>query len=359
MERERSGDPSGRRLARTKALLLAEASKVARCLEVLLKRAGADSATCAELTKDTIRKEQAELQRAFGYVEPRRRFKRNSSQPLLEHRPINGLYVDEGGKSNPEPLLTGPQFFSLGGIAMTTESTTAYCAAADGVKSRFFGRTDVTFHEPNMRNRDGIYYFNNDKSKQSAFDEAINQLISESDFVVFGVGVRKTAFQEQFVESGIDPYLPTDVYSVAILMLLERYVDFLANSSVKRMGRVTFESQGPKEDALHQLEFARILVEGTQWIAGTAFRNWLETGLRFTPKSGSDPSELADMVARDLYEWIRGDCIVSPGRWGILSRKIYWRGDGRMGKFGVKVFPDADIRELIDAHRAKCMRRDD
>jgi hypothetical protein len=65
------------------------------------------------------------------------------------------------------------------------------------------------------------------------------------------------------------------------------------------------------------------------------------------------------MVARDLYEWIRGDCIVSPGRWGILSRKIYWRGDGRMGKFGVKVFPDADIRELIDAHRAECMRGDD
>ena len=197
------------------------------------------------------------------------------------------------------------------------------------------------------------------RSKQSAFDENINHLVSDSDFVVFGVGVRKTAFQEEFVQSRIDPYLPTDVYSVAILMLLERYVDFLANSPVKRMGRVTFESQGPKEDALHQLEYARILVEGTQWIAGTAFRNWLETGLRFTPKSGSDPSELADMVSRDLYEWVRGNCTVSPGRWDILSRKIYWRGDGRMGKFGVKVFPDADIRDSIDKHRANCMEGED
>ena len=241
---------------------------------------------------------------------------------------------------------------------MPAEAIEAYCAAADSVKSGFFGRTDITFHEPSMRRRDGPYYFNNDKGKQLAFDEAINHLVVESDFLVFGVGIRKTAFQERFVESGIDPYLPTDMYSVAILILLERYVDFLAHDPTKRLGRVTFESQGPKEDALHQLEYARILVQGTQWVSGTAFRNWLETGLRFTPKSGSDPSELADMTARDLYEWVRGDCIGSPGRWDILSRKIYWRGDGRMGKFGVKVFPDADIRESVESHRADCISRE-
>lgn len=37
-------------------------------------------------------------------------------------------------------------------------------------------------------------------------------------------------------------------------MLLERYIDFLADNSSKRLGRVSFESQGPKEDAEHQLE---------------------------------------------------------------------------------------------------------
>jgi hypothetical protein len=29
-----------------------------------------------------------------------------------------------------------------------------------------------------------------------------------------------------------------------------------------------------------------------------------------------------------------------------------------MGKFGVKVFPDADIRESVESHRADCISRE-
>ncbi len=362
MENQRSrperGDPHGRRLARNNALLLAEASRVVRSLEVLLLRAGVDPALCKELGDLIVNREQAELQRSYGYVEPRKRFKRNASQPLLERRPTGGLYLDENGKSNPEPHLDSPQFFSLGGIAMSVEAEEAYIREADRIKRDFFGTTEITFHEPEMRQKKGVYYFENDEGKQSAFDDAIRQLVITSDCKAFGAGIRKTAFQKEFVEAEGDPYLPTDVYSVAILMLLERYVDFLANDGVKRMGRITFESQGPKEDALHQLEYARILVEGTQWVPDTAFRNWLETGLRFIPKSASNPCELADMISRDIYEWVREDCKQYPGRWDLFSRKIYWRGDGRMGKFGVKVFPDADIKETIDLHRDQSMGAD-
>ncbi len=137
-------------------------------------------------------------------------------------------------------------------------------------------------------------------------------------------------------------------------MLIERYIDFLASQSVRRLGRVIFESQGTVEDATHQLEFARLLLDGSQWVPDSAFRGWLETGLRFQPKCGSDPMELADMFARDLYEWIRDDCDKIPKRWELFGKKIYCRGDGTMGKFGLKVFPDADIREKIDNHRKAC-----
>ena len=347
----RRGDPHGRRLARNNAQLLSEAAKVVRSLGILLQKAGLDPPQCKELSNLIVNRERTELQRSFGYVEARNRFKSNSSQPLLEKRPTSELYLDENGKSNPEPFLKDPQFFSLGGVAMSNDEKVVYIEEADRIKKEFFGFIDITFHEPQMRQHKGVYYFNNDKGKQSAFDEAIRELVADSNFKAFGAGIRKTAFQNEFVEAGLDPYLPTDVYSVAILMVLERYVDFLANDSVKRMGRVTFESQGPKEDALHQLEYARILVEGTQWVTDTAFRNWLETGLRFVPKSGSNPCELADMISRDIYEWVRDDCVGNPGRWDLFSRKIHCRGDGTMGKFGVKVFPDADIRDNIDNHR--------
>lgn len=102
------------------------------------------------------------------------------------------------------------------------------------------------------------------------------------------------------------------------MMLLERYIDFLASSETKRFGRVTFESIGPCEDAEHQLEYARTLLDGSQWVPDSAFRSWLETGLRFEPKKGSHPPELADMMSRDLYEWVRGNCEVKPKRWDLL-----------------------------------------
>lgn len=60
------------------------------------------------------------------------------------------------------------------------------------------------------------------------------------------------------------------------------------------------------------------------------------------------------MLSRDLFEWIRGGCAVAPKRWDLFSDKIYCRGDGSRGKFGVKIFPDSDVRELIEAHRAYC-----
>ena len=311
-----------------------------------------DHSSCRDLVARLAEQEQIELQRAYGRIEQRKRFKKHSSQPILDRRPRSNLYLDESGKSVVEPIA--PSFFALGGIALAQEKVDDYRVAADEIKLEFFSTTDITFHEPAMRDHNGPYYFDGDSRKQREFSQAIDDLVDNTDFAAFGVGVRKTAFEQDFVASGVDPYLPTDAYSVAIVLLLERYVDFLAHTSQPRFGRVIFESQGPLEDAYHQLEFARTLLDGSQWVSASAFRNWLEPGLRFTPKQGSDPTELSDMLSRDIYEWIRGECRGIPKRWDLFGRKIYCRGDGKMGKFGVKVFPDSDIRETIERHRTTC-----
>lgn len=348
------GDPSVRRPAMKRAQLLAEAGVVARALEMLLKRASFGTASAEALQQAIAREESRQLQKAHGRIEARKRFKALSSHPLLEGREINNLYLDEGGKSAVEPL-PGPTFFALGGIAMADNSVAGYCKAADKIKLEFFGTSEITFHEPVMRLFDGPYYFNGDQHRQAELDRALEELLENTEFFAFGVGVRKHAFEKDFSDTGIDPYLPTDAYAVAITMLLERYVDFLAASSEPWMGRVTFESQGTREDAEHQLEYARLLLEGTQWISDSTFRNWLEPGLRFATKQGSSPCELADMFSRELYEWIRGDCDVLPKRWDWFARRVYCRDDGMMGKFGVKVFPDSDIRDRIEKHRRRCI----
>ncbi len=314
MSDQKRGDPAGHRLAKRRAAILAEAGTVARQLQVLLKRAGFDHTVCNKIIEDLAVDEQAQLMKAHGHVEPRTRFKRKlSSHPLLDVRMRNNLFVDESGRSIPHSLApTHAPAFALGAVAMKEEDIASYHGAADKIKIDFFGRKDFNFHEPNMRNRDGRYYFDGDEKRQLEFDEAMTRLIRDTDFVAFGVGIRKDAFEKEFVDTGVDPYLATDVYAVAILMLLERYVDFLAHEADPRFGRVIFESQGPREDAYHQLEYARVLLEGSQWVPEAAFRNWLETGLRFTPKSTSEPMELADILSRDLFEWVRGNCAVAP-----------------------------------------------
>jgi hypothetical protein len=325
---------------------------VARMLEVLVKRADCDASAVTGLIKELATRERIELDRGHGRIEPRTRFKPHVSQPLLERRRRSMLYIDENGKSAPEPLPQ-PSVFALGAVAMPEEAVDDYCAAADEVKLEFFGHTNIHFHEPYLRNREGIYYFGGDEQRQRQFDEAIDELIRNTEFVAFGVGIRKRAFTDEFVNTDVDPYLPTDVYALAIIMLLERYLDFLAHNEPKRLGRVTFESIGAKEDAIHQLEYARVLLDGSQWVPDSAFRSWLETGLRFTTKVGSDPMELADMLSRDLFEWVREDCNSTPKRWELLSEKVHCREDGRMGKFGIKVFPDSDIRDRVEAHRSR------
>jgi hypothetical protein len=123
----------------------------------------------------------------------------------------------------------------------------------------------------------------------------------------------------------------------------------------RRIGRTHLESIGAREDAEHQAAYADLLLNGTQYVPENTFQSWLETGCRFSPKRGSDPSELADLVAREIFEWTRGNCTTDPPYWDVLNQKVYRRGDGHFGRFGVKVFPYTDIQDAVMAHRDGCI----
>lgn len=349
------GDPEGRRLARRRSQLLGEAGRVTRALEVLLEGAGFNTAACRTLAASIADQERVELVRGGGRIESRKRFKGGGIQEPASETDRQYLFLDESGKSGSNSVS---RFFALAGVAMTDGEAQRYKADADKVKREFFGDQRITFHEPEMRLRDGPFWFGGDQGRHKAFLAAVDALVGRTDFVAFAVGIRKNAFEQEFLKTGLDPYLPMDVYAVAIQMLLERYVDYRAMRSIQRTtSQVVFESQGPLEDAIHQRDYVGVLIDGTQWVSSSTFRQWLRTGVRFTPKQGSDPMEIADMLSRDTFEWIRDGCASSPPRWGIFGQKFYCREDGRFGKFGLKVFPDSDIRAEIEAHREACGAR--
>jgi hypothetical protein len=165
--------------------------------------------------------------------------------------------------------------------------------------------TAITFHEPHMRIHKSQFWFKGDKVRQHEFDSAIGQLLNDTSFTVFGAGIRKDVFAQEFVNTGCDPYLPTRVYDLAIMLVMERFVDFLGDNNERRMGRVHLESIGAGEDAEHQSAYSDLMLHGTQFVSERSFQGWVEAGCRFSPKSGSNPAELADLVAREVFEWTR------------------------------------------------------
>jgi len=353
-EDQRRGDPEGRLLASRRAAMLAEAGRVAHVLNALVRRAGvSNDVPIASVVERLAKLEADSLMRAHGRIEGRQRFKRSAGKgaPAHEERLLARLFADESGSAF-VAKDESEGWFALGAVAMTADEEQDYCARADDLKRQFFADPDnITLHEPPMRHRDEPFRFEDDPDRQQAFDEAVDALVADSRFVAFAVGVRKAAFARDSRAVGADPYLPTDVYSLSLQLLLERFVDYLANHKSYLLGSLVLEAQGPRENAQHQLAVAETLVHGTQWVSESAFRRYIEPGVAFVPKRGSHPVELSDMLARDVFEWIRSDCKTGPRRWGLWGDKFYRRSDLRMGKFGLKVFPDSDIRDRVEAHR--------
>lgn len=62
-----------------RAALLAEAGRVARVLETLLKRADHDAEVASGLVKDLAKHEETQLHRGYGRIESRARFKKKHS----------------------------------------------------------------------------------------------------------------------------------------------------------------------------------------------------------------------------------------------------------------------------------------
>ena len=213
---------------------------------------------------------------------------------------------------------------------MTAESESNYIANANRIKEKFLGTTDTVFHEPQMRNRSGQFKFKDDSKVQGKFDEAIKALIKATEFVAFSAVIRKDEFKGGFFGS----YLPADNYALAITLLLEQFVEFLCQSEAPSMGRVIFESQLAHKDALHQAAHTYLLLNGTQSISDKTFRDCLEIGCHFHTKSGSSGTELADLVARECFEWVRSDCKEEPKFWNELKTKWFNQSEP-----GPRIFP--------------------
>ena len=151
------------------------------------------------------------------------------------------------------------------------------------------GHEGIVLHSRDIRKAQGEFGFLTDKERKARFLEALNQLMTESDYKLIAVAIRKDRHVRQY-------RYPTDPYELALLLAMER---LLSVAEAERQADVTViaEARGKKEDRELHVAFQRIVTTGTAFVEGARFRQ-----IRFTLRFVTKPmnvtgTQLADLAA--------------------------------------------------------------
>ena len=132
-----------------------------------------------------------------------------------------------------------------------------------------------------MRRGETRFDFRGDEAKREQFANAVDLLVSEAEFAAFGVGIRKRELARSSTVLSMDSHLPAEPYALALHLLLERFVDYLAYRPDRPKASITMESQESHLDALHQQTVAETIAYGTQYVAPQGFQRFLNPGVEF------------------------------------------------------------------------------
>jgi len=232
--------------------------------------------------------------------------------------------------------------FSLTAIVVRDEVMMDLQEAWDGWKYEFYGTTKVKLRASDILRGRGAFWFDGDTLKRDRAATALGEVISKLDFKMATVIVRREAYLELFGHAGMDSTLPNDIYHMALDFLCERLVMGLHLETDDRRGQLVAESRGPKEDALLQYEFARLLLYGTSYVPDTWFRHQLLPGIKFETKDARLAGlELADILGRSCVEKVMAPT-VSPLWWREGSPKLFQSRETKNSPLGMKIVPWAD-----------------
>jgi hypothetical protein len=303
----------------------------------LLRRAIALRAEAGQTTDvldvlvDAGQTEQRKLQDLIGSrIFPRRR-------PTGRHaRPEDAcfIFLDECGShsfgSDAFPA------FALAAVIVRESNWPAVNQAWRAWKARALGADSVVVHEPDVRR--GDWPFNG--GEREAILASLRGVITELDFAAVVCVVRRDAYLASYGAGALDESLPAHLYLMSLDFVLERLALALDSEFNGGRARVIAESRGPKEDALLQYEFARLLLQGTSYISSSWFRQQFHPGITFEGKGGAFASglQVADLLARPCAEKVVKP-ESEPERWAEFRPKLCPGRETKNSVVGLKIVP--------------------
>lgn len=332
-----------------------------------------------ELTDDSLVRTIDSLTRELNYLRERANVpifprERPKFHPRAkEDIPQYNVYLDECGTRDPKPQIGFP-LLVLSAVAIERGYYEQnLCPRADALKRKYWPtRTDVAFHEPDMRQRQGKFAFNGNLEKQEDFYEDYRQFIAEAEFVCAASVLHKSKLSALYNTGQVDQYLPRDIYAIAYDHLLETTCHMLHYECDNAVGALYPEATQRKHDAALQLEHARIFLRGTRKVSGAWFQHQIRPGLTFFKKPDVLGIEIADTVSRTvaehalrrgehtrLWQEIRGKLYCGDTwstKWGRYTLYPPWQEKNAPGDFA----PDAPfgtqpkLNSIIPENRREC-----
>jgi hypothetical protein len=303
-------------LLRRAAALKTEAGQTAEVLDVLIE-AG--------------QTEQRKLQDRIGSrIVSRRR--PTGRRPALQDACL--VFIDECGSHSFAPDAFPA--FALAAVIVRESDWPAFDKTWRKWKASKLGSADVIVHEPDVRRGDWPFGGDGRADKLAT----LAQLIAELEFTAIVCVIRREAYAGTYGSAGLDESLPAHLYLMSLDFVLERLALCLDVEFSGGRARVIAESRGPKEDALLQYEFARLLLQGTSYISSSWFRQQLHPGITFEGKGGpfSSGLQVADLLGRPCGEKVlRPES--DPVRWVEFRAKLCPGRETKNSLIGLKIVP--------------------
>lgn len=194
------------------------------------------------------------------------------------------------------------------------------------LKQVYFGSSDVVLTSRMIRQRTGACRIFNDPSTLGLFYRDLNNLLSNSHFVIYS----SVIFKEPYAKNSLS--LHEDPYHLSIMFIMERYQYFLQD--MKTVGEIIPEARGRDQDKALTDKYSEIIRNGTTQVRRL-------DRLKPTCHCMRKTENLAGLQIADFVAYPIGNKLLYPDRpnpsYDVLAKKFYVRKNGEVCK--VKIFP--------------------
>ena len=235
-------------------------------------------------------------------------------------------FIDESGDAVLSPIdLQFPVLVLAICLVRRSDYETTVIPRIRELKLAYFGRSDIVFHEREIRQRRGAFTSLGSETNRIAFLNDLTQTLDDLPFTVIAIAAEKLSVVAQRGTT-------VDLYQECIRAGLLRAYDYLSDRTQRPLPlEVIVESRGRSEDRKLKSEFDAFQYPPAGTSTGTGFV------LSFaTKRTGEVGLEVADLIAYPIARHVMGRP-QAHDPFSLIRRKMYQGLQGEIDGYGLTI----------------------